>query len=58
VRSDRDGYDIIINRETAEIYALADKTGLNIPFIATIVAIYVLFILFLYFAKKRSKQTT
>jgi alpha-amylase len=56
VRSDRDGYDIIINRETAEIYALADKTGINISFIATLVAIYVLFILFLYFAKKRSKR--
>lgn len=58
VRSDRDGYDIILNRETAEIYALADKTGINIPFIATLVAIYVLFVLFLYFAKKRSKQAT
>jgi alpha-amylase len=58
VRSDRDGYDIILNRETAEIYALADKTGINIPFIAALVAVYVLFALFLYFAKKRSKQAT
>ncbi|GCD83825.1 hypothetical protein PTHTG4_28900 [Parageobacillus thermoglucosidasius] len=51
VRSDRDGYDIIINRETAEIYALTDKTGNNIPFIMAIVAVYVLFILFLYLVK-------
>jgi alpha-amylase len=58
VRSDRDGYDIIINRETAEIYALADKTGINVPFIVTIVAVYVLFMLFLYLVKKRSKQAT
>ncbi|WP_199426421.1 alpha-amylase family glycosyl hydrolase [Thermaerobacillus caldiproteolyticus] len=58
VRSDRDGYDLILNRETAEIYVLAKKTGLNIPFIATLIAIYVLFGLFLYYVKKRSKQTT
>lgn len=58
VWSDRDGYDTIINRETAEIYALTDKTGINIPFIMAIVAVYVLFILFLYLVKKRSKQAT
>lgn len=58
VRSDQNGYDVILNRETAEIYVVAKKTGLNIPFIVMLIAIYVLFGWFLYYAKKRSKQTT
>lgn len=55
VRSDKNGYDIILNRETAEIYLLGKKTGLNVPFISAIIAVYVLFGLFLYYVKKRSK---
>lgn len=58
VRSNSEGYDIIINRETAEFYVVADKTGINIPFIVALVAVYALFALFLYFAKKRPKRTT
>ncbi|MBB6176682.1 alpha-amylase [Anoxybacillus tengchongensis] len=53
VRSKDGKYDIILDRETAEIYVLAPKTGLNIPFIAALVAVYTAFGLFLYFAKKR-----
>lgn len=58
VRSDKDGYELIADRETAEVYVLAKKTGLNVPFIAALVAVYVLFGLFLYYVKKRSKRTT
>ncbi|MBB5354325.1 alpha-amylase [Anoxybacillus mongoliensis] len=53
VRSKDGKYDIILDRETAEIYVLAPKTGLNIPFIAALVAVYTAFGLFLYFARKR-----
>jgi alpha-amylase len=56
VRSNKDGYDIILDRETAEIYVLADKSGLNIPFIAALIAIYAAFGFFLYYAKKRRKE--
>lgn len=53
VRSKDGKYDIILDRETAEIYVLAPKTGLNIPFIAALLAVYTAFGLFLYFARKR-----
>ncbi|MBA2872067.1 alpha-amylase [Anoxybacillus calidus] len=56
VRGNKDGYDIILDRETAEVYVLADKSGINIPFIAVLIAIYVAFGFFLYFAKKRRKE--
>ncbi|MDE8565205.1 alpha-amylase family glycosyl hydrolase [Anoxybacillus rupiensis] len=57
VRSSKNGYNLISDRETAEIYVLAKKTGLNIPFIAALIAVYVLFGLFLYYAKKRAKRS-
>ncbi|MGJ7034395.1 alpha-amylase family glycosyl hydrolase [Anoxybacillus eryuanensis] len=53
VRSKNEKYDIILDRETAEIYVLAPKTGVNIPFIAALLAVYTAFGLFLYLAKKR-----
>ncbi|CUA79317.1 alpha-amylase family glycosyl hydrolase [Anoxybacillus suryakundensis] len=53
VRSKDGKYDIILDRETAEIYVLAPKTGVNIPFIAALLAVYTAFGLFLYLAKKR-----
>lgn len=53
VRSKDGKYDIILDRETAEIYVLAPKTGLNIPFIAALLAVYTAFGLFLYLARKR-----
>jgi alpha-amylase len=55
VRSDKDGYDIILDRETSEIYVLAPKSGLNIPFISALVAVYGAFGLFLYYARKQKK---
>lgn len=56
VRSKDGKYDIILDRETAEIYVLAPKTGLNIPFIAVLVAVYASFGLFLYLARKRKRS--
>lgn len=56
VRGDDDGYDLVLDRETAEVYKLREKTGINIPFIAAIVSVYVLFLLFLYLVKKRAKR--
>lgn len=56
VRPDGDVYKMSVNRETANIYVVADKSGLNIPYIAAIVAIYVAFIAFLYFARKRRRK--
>ncbi|MFX3624917.1 MAG: alpha-amylase family glycosyl hydrolase [Ectobacillus sp.] len=56
VRSTKDGYDLVIDREKANVYALAKKTGLNIPFISALIGVYVLFIIFIIIAKKRSKR--
>ncbi|MGG3843022.1 alpha-amylase family glycosyl hydrolase [Anoxybacillus kestanbolensis] len=56
VRSKDGKYDIILDRETAEIYVLAPKTGLNIPFIAALLAVYTAFGLFLYLARKRKAR--
>lgn len=57
VRSGKGGYKIIMDREKAEIYAVAEKTGLNYPFIGAILAGPLLFILFVIINKRRSKKT-
>ena len=58
VRSDEEGYEIILDRELAEIYVLAEKTGLNIPFISALVIIYGAFAVFIFkVSKKRKKKT-
>ncbi|QVY62845.1 alpha-amylase family glycosyl hydrolase [Cytobacillus gottheilii] len=57
VRSDNDGnYTIVTDREEAEVYVLAEKTGINFTHIAIMVGIIVAFIAFLIIVKKRSKQ--
>ncbi|KMY61793.1 hypothetical protein AA904_02515 [Geobacillus stearothermophilus] len=56
VRGDGDGYDLVLDRETAEVYKLREKTGINVSFIAAIVSVCVLFLLFLYLVKKRAKR--
>lgn len=55
IRPAKDGYYLVLDRETANVYALAEKTGLNIPFIATLVAINVLFVIFLILARRRRR---
>jgi alpha-amylase len=57
VRSTDEGYKIVLERETPEIYILAEKTGLNYPFIATLIAIPSLFVLFIYLNKRRQQKS-
>jgi len=47
---------IIIDREKAEIYVLAEKTGLNIPYFIAMAVVYILFFYFIYLIWKRSKR--
>jgi len=56
-REDDNGeYQIVIDREEVEIYALVDKTTIKISYIAAIAMVWVLFALFIYLVMKRSKR--
>jgi glycosidase len=55
-KSNQHQYKIILDRDNAEIYVLADKSGINIPLVTAITAVYVIFFIFLYFIFKRRKQ--
>ncbi|MFO1445507.1 alpha-glucosidase C-terminal domain-containing protein [Bacillus sp. Bva_UNVM-123] len=56
VRSSDGQYTLYMDREKAEIYVLAPKTGLNIPYLAAMGVVYVLFITFIFMLWKRSKR--
>lgn len=56
VRSSDGQYTLYMDREKAEIYALAPKTGLNIPYLAAMGIVYVMFITFIFLLWKRSKR--
>ncbi|RFU67558.1 alpha-amylase family glycosyl hydrolase [Bacillus sp. V59.32b] len=56
VRSKGDSYTIILDREKTEVYALADKSGLNIPYIIIMGVVYAAFIVFIILVWKRSKR--
>lgn len=56
IPSEEEGYPIILERETAEIFKLDEKRGASMPFIAMIISIPILFIIFLYAANKRGKR--
>lgn len=56
IRSSEDGYRIALDREKANIYVLGDKTGLNVKFIAAMVIVYGVFMIFIYLAWKRGKK--
>ncbi|OES43941.1 alpha-amylase family glycosyl hydrolase [Domibacillus iocasae] len=49
-------FTIILDREEAEIYALAEKTGVNYAFIAAMLAVWIVFVIFLYLVWKRGKK--
>ncbi|PEA53133.1 alpha-amylase [Bacillus pseudomycoides] len=53
VREENGKYYIVLKRETANVYALAEKSGWNWSFIAALVGVNVLFIIFLVLIKKR-----
>jgi glycosidase len=56
VRSDHGKYTIVMEREKAEIYALTDKTGLNIPFISGLIGVYIFFTVFFILVWRRGRK--
>lgn len=56
VRSKDGEYKLAIEREKAEIYVLAEKTGLNIPYIAVMGAVYAAFFIFIFMLVKRARR--
>jgi alpha-amylase len=53
VRSKDHKYDLIIDRDKAEIYVLTNKSGLNFTMIGSLVVVYLLTVLFIWRIKKR-----
>jgi glycosidase len=57
VRSTDDNqYNLIIDRDEAEIYVLANKSGINLTLIGSLVVVYILFTLFIIKVRKRRKE--
>jgi glycosidase len=56
VRGKDDKYEIIIDREMAEIYVLAEKSGLNYSFFMAMGLILAAFLVFIFLVRKKSKQ--
>jgi hypothetical protein len=56
IRSKEGGYDLVLDREEAEIYVLSEKTGINIAYLTAMLVVVVLFILFIILLKKRAKR--
>lgn len=55
-RSKDNQYDIIIDRDEAEIYVLAEKSGINWPLVGSLIVVYLLFMVFLFQILKRRKK--
>ncbi|UQD51380.1 alpha-amlyase [Bacillus methanolicus] len=56
VRSQNGEYNLFLDRDQAEIYFLAEKTGLNISFFVIMAAVITSFILFLVLAWKKGRK--
>ncbi|RFU62160.1 alpha-amylase family glycosyl hydrolase [Peribacillus glennii] len=56
VRSKGDKYTIVLDREIAEVYALADKSGLNVPYLVIMGAVYTAFAVFIILIWKRARR--
>jgi glycosidase len=56
VRSKDGEYKLAIDREKAEIYVLAEKTGLNIPYMVAMGTVYAAFIIFFFMLLRRAKR--
>ncbi|TFD97618.1 alpha-amylase family glycosyl hydrolase [Jeotgalibacillus sp. R-1-5s-1] len=57
VRSENDQFRITLDREVAEVYVVAEETGINYWFLAAIAAVWIFFIgLFIYMRKKGKKK--
>jgi hypothetical protein len=55
VRSDDNQYDLIIDRDESEIYVVAKKSGINLPLVGSLVAVYILFMIFILKIRKRRR---
>lgn len=55
VRSKEDMYSIVIDREQTEIYKLATKSMINIPYFTVLFMVLAIFVLFIRLVIKRSK---
>jgi glycosidase len=56
---EKDGkYNLILDRDEAEIYVLADKSGVNIPYFVVMGIVYVIFFTFIVMLIKRRKKRT
>ncbi len=56
VKEEDGKYTLILDREQAEVYALAEKSGLNYSFIGALAIVYVLFLTFIYLVWKRGRN--
>lgn len=56
VRPKDNKYIFVPDREESEIYILKGKTGLNIPLILSLTAVYTAFIVFIIALRKRAKK--
>jgi glycosidase len=56
VRSKDNQYSLIIDRDEAEIYVLAEKSGINLPLVGSIAAVYLLVMIFLFLIWKKGKK--
>ncbi|WP_404408666.1 alpha-amylase family glycosyl hydrolase [Jeotgalibacillus malaysiensis] len=58
VRPENDQFRIILDREVAEIYVVAEETGINYGFLALIAAVWIFFIgLFIFMKKKGNRKS-
>ena len=56
VRSHKNNYILIVDRDNSEIYVLAEKSGINIAFIAALVGVFILALVFLILIIRRGKK--
>lgn len=56
VRSSDGKYNITLDRETTEVYLLSEKSGLNIPYLSALAAIYLSFIGFVFYVWRKGKR--
>lgn len=56
VRPSKNGFDIVLKRESSNIYAVAPKTHINLGVIISIPSIFIGFIIFLWLAKRRQNK--
>jgi alpha-amylase len=58
VKNKNGHYEIILDRDVAEVYLLTNKSGLNLPLITSVSSVYVAFSGFLFLLIKRRKRSS